>query len=505
MILFINPSARTEIYQGLGGSLAAVEPPIWARLLASYCKQKGIEVDILDADAANGSAAWVAEAAQEAKPMLAVIVAHGQQPSASTQLMDSVIATCKAIKELDGSVPVLIIGGHPAALPERTLEETGADAVCTGEGSVTIDQFFKAITSGIDPSVSWGNVAGLCWRAHYDERPVFTNKPAQNVYSLTEEMLGGMWELLPMDKYRAHNWHAFTNGCERKPYASIYTSLGCPFACLFCMIQNPFREGDKLVLKGKANSYRMWHPTHVVNEIERLVTDYGVTNIKIADEMFVLNRSHVLNICQQIIERGLGDKLNMWCYARVDTLGDDALMGTMRAAGIRWVGVGIESMSEHVRDGVGKNDFTVMDIFEACRRLRKHGIHLAANFMFGLLDDTQETMEQTLDMAFEIMPEWCNFYCTVAYPGTALYKQVIAEGWELPASWSGWSHYAYDYLPLRTKHLTAAEVLRFRDEAFQAYYRSPSYQSHVLTKFGPKALVEVQEMVKVPLRRKLLE
>jgi len=504
MILFINPSARTKVYQGLGSSLAAVEPPVWARLLASYCKQKGIEVDILDADAANGSAAWVAETVREVRPTLAVIVAHGQQPSASTQLMDSVIATCKAIKELDGSVSVLIIGGHPVALPERTLEETQADYVCTGEGPATVVALLRALESGAQfgsKSDSLTGVPGLCYRAGAH---ILRTSPAPNVYSLTEEMPGGMWELLPMEKYRAHNWHCFGQE-SRQPYASIYTSLGCPFACLFCMIQNPFREGDKLVLKGKANSYRMWHPTHAVDEIERLVTDYDVTNIKIADEMFVLNRSHVLNICQQIIERGLGDKLNMWCYARVDTLGDDALMGTMRAAGIRWVGVGIESMSEHVRDGVGKNDFTIMDIFEACRRLRKHGIHLAANFMFGLPDDTQETMEQTLDMAFEIMPEWLNMYCTLAYPGTALYKQVIAEGWELPASWSGWSHYAYDYLPLRTRHLSAAEALKFRDAAFQKFYRSPLYQSHVLTKFGPKALVEVQEMVRVPLKRKLLE
>ena len=47
--------------------------------------------------------------------------------------------------------------------------------------------------------------------------------------------------------------------------------------------------------------------------------------------------------------------------------------------------------------------------------------------------------------------------------------------------------------------------LRFRDDAFQKFYKSPSYQSHILTKFGPRAVVEVQEMARVPLRRKLLE
>src|SRR3990167_952708 len=100
MILFINPSARVGIYQGLGDSLLAIEPPIWCRLLASYCQQKGIEVDILDADARGLNAEGVALDIQIRAPTLAVIVAHGQQPSASTQLMDSVITASKAIKEL---------------------------------------------------------------------------------------------------------------------------------------------------------------------------------------------------------------------------------------------------------------------------------------------------------------------------------------------------------------------------------------------------------------------
>ena len=505
MILFINPPSRAGIYQNLGNSLAAIEPPPWCRLLASYCEKRGIETEIFDANAREFGPYATAEYAAWLRPELIVMVAHGHQPSASTQTMPSVIEICKAIKQECSDIPVLIVGGHPAVLPKKTLEETGADAVCTGEGSITIREFYEAIKSGIDPSVSWGTVAGLCWQASYDERPIWISKPAENIWNLTEEMPGGMWDKLPMDRYRAHNWHSFANDCVRQPYTSIYTSLGCPFSCSFCNIQNPFREGDSLKYNGKANSYRLWHPTHVVNEIQELAEKYGIKNLKIADEMFVLNRSHVWNICQQIIERDLGDELNIWCYARVDTLKDQALLDKMREAGIRWCAVGIESMSEDVRDGVDKNDYGIKDIFKACDMLRKADICLLANFMFGLPSDTEETMKETEQMMYEIKPDWVNLYCTVAYPGTPLYQQAIKEGWELPASWSGYSHYAYDYLPLRTKHLAAAEVLRFRDEAFQKFYSSSSYQSRVLTKFGPKAAVEVDEMVRMPrLKRKLL-
>src|SRR5689334_1122173 len=98
-------------------------------------------------------------------------------------------------------------------------------------------------------------------------------------------MPGGCWDLLPMDKYRSYAHHAWTNNFESKPYASIYTSLGCPFRCSFCMIQSPFVEGDNLQFDGKANSYRLWSPAVVINEIETLVDKYGVKNIRIDDEM----------------------------------------------------------------------------------------------------------------------------------------------------------------------------------------------------------------------------
>ena len=505
MILFINPLSRIGVYQSLG-DLAAIEPPLWCRLLSSYCEKKGVEADILDADAEEYDAETTIQKAIDAKPVLVVVVAHGQQPSASTQMMPAVMYFCQRFKAEREDIPVLVIGGHPAALPERTLEETGADFVCTGEGPVTILKLAEALNNG----VRWPLVPGLYYVAGNrftkgSTRYYSRTESAENIWNLTEEMPGGMWGKLPMKEYRAHNWHVFTNNCERQPYASIYTSLNCPFQCSFCMISNPFKEGDKLKSGGKAtNYYRMWSPAHVVDEIQLLVEEYGVKNIKIADEMFVLYTKHVVGICERIINRGLGDRLNMWCYARVDTLNNQGLLDLMRAAGIRWCGVGIESMSDHVRDGVDKNDFNAEDIFKACDRLRRADICLAANFMFGLPDDDELSMQQTLDMAFEIMPEWCNFYCTLAYPGTALYKQAIAEGWELPASWSGYSHYAYDYLPLRTKYLEAAEVLRFRDDAFQKFYGSSSYQSHALTKFGAKAVVEIQEMTKIPLKRKLL-
>jgi hypothetical protein len=92
--------------------------------------------------------------------------------------------------------------------------------------------------------------------------------------------------------------------------------------------------------------------------------------------------------------------------------------------------------------------------------------------------------------------------CATAYPGSKLYERAVAEGWPLPERWSGFSQHAEDSLPLPTKHLMAGEVLRFRDDAFQTYFRSPRYLELIERTFGAATVAHVREMAAHPLRRK---
>src|SRR5207245_10648572 len=88
-------------------------------------------------------------------------------------------------------------------------------------------------------------------------------------------------------------------------------------------------------------------PDTVIEEIDLLVNKYGVRNIKIADEMFVLNKKHVVGICDRIIERGYD--LNIWAYTRVDTI-KDGMLEKLKAAGVSWLAFGIEEGARRVRD-----------------------------------------------------------------------------------------------------------------------------------------------------------
>lgn len=493
-LILINPSSRTQVYQSLGNRLTAVENPVWAGLMASFCQVRGLSVVILDAEAEELSPTDVADVVMHLDPVLAAVVVYGHQPSASTQIMTASSQVCAAIKDVTPEQPVLLLGGHVAALPEQTLEEEEADYVAMGEGLQTLVGLVEALKTSI-PDLS--KVPGLLYRK---QGHVERNPGSPLVMDLDRVMPGPAWDLLPMNRYRAHNWHCL-GGLDRQPYAALYTTLGCPFHCTFCCIQAPFKNGESSAgLSETSNSYRYWHPDTVIAQIDHLVQEYGVRNVKIADEMFVLNRKHVLGICDRIIERGYD--LNIWAYTRVDTI-KDGMLEKLKAAGFNWLAFGIEAGAARVRADVDKQ-FDEEEVYRILSKVRAAGINVIGNYIFGLPEDDLQTMEATLDLALDLNCEFANFYSAMAYPGSPLYARAIRQGIPLPGNWTGYSQHSQDCLPLPTYHVTARDVLQFRDDAFVRYYRNPSYLNMIARKFGQATVQHVQEMTSHRLERDLL-
>jgi len=491
-LLLINPGNRTQVYQQLGKSLAAIEPPVWVGLMAGFARARSLSVNILDAAAEDLTPEQTAARVEEIGPLLAVVVVYGHQPSASTQNMPAAGLVCKAIKDRAPQQNLLLAGGHVSALPERTLKEEAVDFVAGGEGIYTIVELVAALKS---KQPDYRAVRGLWF---WENGTVQRNSPAPLVRDLHREMPAITWDLLPMGRYRAHNWHCFGD-LKREPYAALYTTLGCPYHCSFCCIQSPFKEGESLLgYKETVNSYRYWPPESVIAQIDTLVHEYGVRNIKIADEMFVLTPNHVQRICDLIIERGYD--LNIWAYARVDTV-KDGMLDKLKRAGFNWLAFGIEAASERVRDEVQKG-FDQEDVFRTIEKVRAAGINIIGNYIFGLPEDDLASMQATLDLALELNCEFANFYSTMAYPGSALYQIALQSGWALPETWSGYSQHSFDSLPLPTKYLSAAEVLRFRDQAFRTYFSSPRYLQMIESKFGEQTAQHIQQMASHQLLRR---
>ncbi len=494
-LLILNPSSRIQVYQGLGTELAAVENPVWAGLTAAFARTAGLSVGLIDGEAEGLTAEQLAERARDADPLLTAVVVYGHQPSASTQIMTAAGRVCTAIKRLAPEQRVILTGGHVAALPARTLAEEDADFVAAGEGLHTLVGLVEALKT---PAPDLASVPGLWFRGG-DGRPRVTpDRPL--VADLDARMASQAWDLLPMGRYRAHNWHCL-DGRDRQPYAAVYTTLGCPYHCSFCCIQAPFRSGEGASgLRETANSYRYWSVDTVLAQIDVLVQRYGVRNLKIADEMFVLNRRHVVGICEGLIRRKYD--LNIWAYARVDTI-KEGMLDALCEAGFTWLALGIEAGSERVRAGVDKQ-FDQQQVFEVVDRVRAAGINVIGNYIFGLPEDDADTMRATLDLAVELNCEFANFYSAMAYPGSPLYDLALGQRVPLPAAWTGYSQHSRDCLPLPTRHVPAREVLRFRDEAFVSYYTNPHYLEVIGRRFGPEVMDGIRRMTAVTLERDLL-
>jgi len=205
----------------------------------------------------------------------------------------------------------------------------------------------------------------------------------------------------------------------------------------------------------------------------------------------------VIGICDAIIERGYN--LNIWAYARVDTVRDE-MLDKLKRAGFNWLAFGIEAANEGVLADVDKR-YHVDEVYETVRKVKDAGINIIGNYIFGLPEDTLDTMQQTLDLALDLNCEFANFYCAMAYPGSPLYQQAQQRGWPLPATWSGYSQHAVDTLPLPTRHVPAGDVLRFRDNAFHRYFTSQPYLDLVKAKFDDATVAHIRQMTAHRLER----
>src|SRR3990167_521261 len=475
-ILFVHPNSASSSYQGLASDYSAIEPPIWASMLTNHCRKKGFKADILDAEALQLTDMDIAYTVSSYKTKYVCFVVYGQQPSASTQNMEGAVLAASAIKRIYDT-KIIFVGGHVSALPTETLQKHDCiDICCTNEGVNSLISILSC--------EELLRIKGLAFR--YNDGIYQTE--SGDLVSL-DSFVGQAWHLLPMNQYRTALWHSLPNKGERQPFASLYTSLGCPFSCGFCMINSPFG----------GSSFRYWEPSVIIEEFGYLARK-GIKNIKIADEMFVLREAHYLELCKLIIE--MGYDFNIWCYAWVDTVKERHLE-TLKKAGVNYLALGIESANTAVKDNIAKTQ--KVDPRLIVSQIQNAGINVAANYIFGLPKDTMETMQETLDLAISLNTEMANFYCAMAYPGSKLYKQALDNGWELPSSYDGYSQHSYNCQPLPTEFVSARDVLAFRDKAWHTYHTNPLFLQMIESKFGKMARENIEKSTKIKIKRRLLD
>jgi radical SAM superfamily enzyme YgiQ (UPF0313 family) len=415
-------------------------------------------------------------------------------------MMIGASSLAKQLKTSHPNLKIGFIGSHASALPHEVIQYDYVDFAFINEGVYALfDLLNSDLKTGLD------KIPGIWYKEHGLPRP---SAPGRIVQTPDMDLImpGYAWDLLPkdkylLDKYRAHYWH--TNFLEegRTPFAAIYTSLGCSFGCNFCMINIVNRVSyAQDTVSSDSRGMRFWSPELMLKELEYLYEN-GIRTVRLTDEMFFLNKKYYVPILEGIIQRGM--KFNFWAYARVDSVRKDQLE-LFKNAGVNWLALGIEAGNPQVRLEIDKGRFKQVDIREVVQQIKDAGINVLGNYMFGFPEDTIETMQETLDLALELNCEHANFYAAMALPGSPLYLEAKKNNWELPQTFDEFAFLSYDCKPLRTKSLSGAEVLRFRDEAWRKYFTHKPFLELVENKFGIQSRQNVEEMSKINLKRKVL-
>jgi anaerobic magnesium-protoporphyrin IX monomethyl ester cyclase len=480
-IILLTVPARQELYSITTNKYAAIQPNITMGLLDSYLESKGIEVQMID-ETSGLTIQQMTDLIEKEQPILFGVIAMGANPSASTMSMVGAIKFFKTLGDRKGLSKGFIQGGHPSVLPQRTLDETGADFVIRGEGYQTIERLYHDLFYRKD----YSRIPGL---AFYKHTRYIDNGFAELIDVKTLPMVN--WEKMNPNKYKAHDWHSFEDINHRSPYAVVVTSFGCPYHCEFCCTNNIF---------GKT-SYRMRNMKDVLAEIDLLVTKYHVKNIKILDELFIIDHPRIEEFYQGLKERNYD--LNMWAYARTDTVTPE-LLKKLRSVGMKWIAYGFESVSQKVLTDISKG--SNKDFYDSVIKMsRDAGMYLGVDIIFGLWLDDKDSIEETYQWAKSYNFEWLNIYPAFALPGTKMYSDYLKEGrMQVPKNWEEYGLYGYNCYPLNSEYLTRETILGLRDKKFIEYIQRPEYLKMINKKFGKDCKDYIVEMSQHKLKRKIL-
>ena len=191
-------------------------------------------------------------------------------------------------------------------------------------------------------------------------------------------------------------------------YRHLCSSRGCPWNCIFC--------GSPKLWKRRI---RFRSPKNFVEEIE-LLYKKGVNLFYFADDNLTIDKKRTIEICRDILERGLD--ISWYAISRVNYI-DEEILYWMRMAGCIQISYGVESGSEKIRRRLNK-PLKKQDIVRAFDLTKRYGILPRAYFIYGCPGETWDTINETIDLIYEIKPLSCLFYILDIFPGTELYERI---------------------------------------------------------------------------------
>jgi radical SAM superfamily enzyme YgiQ (UPF0313 family) len=222
----------------------------------------------------------------------------------------------------------------------------------------------------------------------------------------------------------------------------------------------------------QGHKFRERDPRTLVDEIERIHRDHGIEYFYLWADTVTLNVRAFAAFCDELVDRRL--PIHWFGNARADNLTDPAFVHRLKRSGCWMLALGIESESDAVRNDMAKR-LERRKIQEAFRNMRQAGIMSFAFFIFGYPGETPASIDQTIDYAIALDPDFANFYPAVPYPGTALYDKSVRDGLLTADRAGDWPRMEYSYYLLRGNGLDDRLVMRAIARAKRRFFLRPTY------------------------------
>ena len=387
-VVLVHPN-----YHSGGAEIAGSWPPAWAAYLAGSLRAAGYDdIHFIDAMTNDLSDEEVGRRLRDLAPDVVGCTAITPSIYKAERVLEIAKEACP------GAVRVL--GGiHATFMYKQVLSEAPwIDVIVRGEGEEIIVALIAAIDEGRWPAERQA-IAGLAFR---DGERIVATQAAPTVKNL--DAIDPDWSLL--------EWSKYTYVPLGVRVAIPNMARGCPFTCSFCSQWKFWRD------------YRVRDPKKVVDEIETLVRDHQVGFFILADEEPTINRKKFIAFCEELIARGLPDKVKWGINTRVtDILRDAELLPLYRRAGLVHVSLGTEAAAQLRLDRFNK-ETKIEDNRRTIELLRKADIFIEAQFIVGLENETAETLEETYQMARDWDPDLANWAMYTPWPFSSLFQEL---------------------------------------------------------------------------------
>jgi len=435
---FINPPASSKISREgrcmvEGSAWGTVLPPISLASCASTVRNTGSEVMLDDCIAEDISLLDLEDRIKRFQPDLIIL-------NTATPSIENDLKIAKLAKALNSSIKVGTIGIHPSILVDNTFSlSEDLDFIIRGEPEFTVRDLVLALRDNI----SLDQITGLSYRLN---GKIFYNKSREFINDL-DLLPFPAWDLVDISKYKI----TFT----KNPYLLIIPSRGCPYNCIFC--NSKVYYGQRLRLRS---------PQKIVDEMEWIQKKFKVNDILFWAESFTVNKEFVINICNEIMKRGL--HIRWISNSRVDNV-DWEILNMMKSAGCWMVGFGVESGNQVVLNN-SRKQIRLSQSRDAVYLARKVGLQVSIHSIIGLPGETRKTALETINFVKQLDADFAQFYCAVPFPGSDLFNLAKQNKWLDNCKWSDFNQ---SHSVLTTNELDSKTVERLRRRAYLNYYLRP--------------------------------